>query len=863
MSNLQKNLFKDEKALMEKVYKEFDKRIGDAEKNVRYHSKTVDKGGYDYHEEFIVKGHLGEAERNLNKIDRLVGKLYNKPYFSHVRVKDTGEGDEENYFLSDCPSLDEVVFIDDGHNGYIVPFKQDKNRPISYALFHCYQARDGKNVSYITNNKMKCSLTPKLICDTDIESRVLKNVIQCYPKPKVEETRVTADEMLESKLNENRNDPNLRNIISTLQLRQFEIIGTEIDESFVLQGCAGSGKSQCLIHRLFFFRASLSEDGWDKVLLITPTKLFRQYSNSLMKRYQLTNINNCSIADLYLSLLKVYDSRFRDRQYTVEMTEEYLPDGYLQTVYDEDNIQMIETEIDNAIISYVRKGCEVLGIDIPAAINSDVINEMVEKLDAEIEAYDKREESLKNNQEYQNKRKDYEQSIRDLEAAEKRLTKYKNDLQNNVDKKEILFKALQALESINTEKNEWKDNKAKRISDAYKELEKIGKEFDKGTDLSAPANYARQLFHIRELTQGKIYVVDQMEQAYFDEMIKEAQNNIQELTKEKNPQKAVDRYVKREKEIQESIDFTNLEIEELSNKIEEYGEWIRKVSYENDEKSSKASLQRSEMQQSRYCLSRIESTIFEREVWNALTPIKNHFNIETLEITELKGDKHKENRILYKADLLYYILIYMKLHPDTVLPEYNLICIDEGQDLHRADYGILKALYPNAVFNIFGDIDQVLHTECGINNWKEDTGIKTIYRLTTNYRNTAAIVDFCNKKFDIGMEYIGNVDKYQKPDVIKDIKSAKEIVLKNDVVTIVKDKKAFEELCNELKVDSSFFHYLDTNSDRPETKVRECYSIFAAKGLEFPRVFVYAKNMSKNQKVVACTRAMGGLYYYE
>ena len=80
---------------------------------------------------------------------------------------------------------------------------------------------------------------------------------------------------------------------------------------------------------------------------------------------------------------------------------------------------------------------------------------------------------------------------------------------------------------------------------------------------------------------------------------------------------------------------------------------------------------------------------------------------------------------------------------------------------------------------------------------------------------------------------------------------------------IVKDKDSYLELCEETGISDSDFVYLDTTSDKPEESEKECYSIFAAKGLEFSSVFVYAKNMTKNQKVVACTRAMGGLYYYE
>ena len=204
----------------------------------------------------------------------------------------------------------------------------------------------------------------------------------------------------------------------------------------------------------------------------------------------------------------------------------------------------------------------------------------------------------------------------------------------------------------------------------------------------------------------------------------------------------------------------------------------------------------------------------------------------------------------------------MKLHPNAELPQYSLICIDEGQDLHRADYDILHGLYPRAVFNVFGDVDQVLHSACGISDWRGQTGIDIVYPLTTNYRNTASIVDFCNKQFDVEMDYIGSVDRTQKPVVAEDILEVKDIITTKDVVVIVKDKEMYQDLCDEVGINPGLYTYLDTTSDKPQENQKECYSIFAAKGLEFSNVFVYAKNMTKNQKVVACTRAMGGLYYY-
>lgn len=851
-------LFREEEKLKDKVYKTFDNMSQEASVSLDSEVKSINAGGFDDQDAFMLYGQLSSAKQRKHEVESLISKLYDRPYFAHIRVDYEDNSGRENFFLSDCENLREAITIEDA--GLLLPFKQDNKRPISKALFHCYQAKTGETISY-TAPRGEIVFVPQLICDTDIEKRQLLNVIQLYPTP--EDFKITADEMLENRLQENRDNPTLQNIISTLQSQQFEIISADISDSFVVQGCAGSGKSQCLLHRLFFLRDTLEEDGWEKVLLLTPTKLFRQYSANLMRRYQLSDIYNCSIADLYRVLLNVYDERFRDRQYLYQMTEEYLPDGYLHAVYDEENVKKIEHEINTAIDKYVKAGCDALNIPIPQNVTADVISSIVDDLDIAIKEFDEREEVLRKNTIYQEKRAEYEKYIKNLEAARKKRDRFESELERNIQNQNEIASLIHEVEKSEKEKADWIFQREKRTYEAIKELEAASRKVDRGTDLQAPAKYARQLYHLIDITEGEKYKSDEEELAILNELIEIAQKELKEVTRDSKPQNVINRYKKRQNEIEENIKKVSIEINDLSEKTDDYASWLREAANEYNGQEGKITLIRSEMQQARYFLSRIESTVFEREVWNALAPIKEQFDIQTLEIEELPDGKHKESRILYKADLLFYIRIYMKLHPDTELPEYNLICIDEGQDLHRADYDILHGLYPDSVFNVFGDVDQVLHSACGISDWQEQTGIDTIYPLMTNYRNTAAIVDFCNNMFGVDMKYIGNINKYSKPTIVSSWFDAQDILLKKDVVLIVKDKDSYSELCDELGLELSDYAFLDTMSEKPTEEKKECYTIFAAKGLEFANVFVYAKNMTKNQKVVACTRAMGGLYYYE
>ena len=141
----QEQLFREEEKLKDKVYNTFDTMSQKASSNVDSSEKDVKAGRYEDQDAFVIYGQLSSAQQRKHEVERLVGRLYDKPYFSHVRVRyDDGES-EENYFLSDSESLDTAIQI--GDDGMLLPFKQDSKRPVAKALFHCYQAKKGDSIS--------------------------------------------------------------------------------------------------------------------------------------------------------------------------------------------------------------------------------------------------------------------------------------------------------------------------------------------------------------------------------------------------------------------------------------------------------------------------------------------------------------------------------------------------------------------------------------------------------------------------------------------------------------------------------------------------------------------------------------------
>ena len=861
-SSFHNALLQEETRYKDAVYHALDEEIQAAKENVSDKCAEVRRGAYEAQDSFVPYRERGGAYKNLNAVNRRVQSLYARPYFSHVELNMSDSKETEHYFLSDVPSLDQMLPVD--ADKFLVPFKKNAETPMWEQLFRCYQSRNGLPQSYQQRDGTLVSIVPVKICDDEIKSRQLVNATQLFPAPSAESRiLIDADELLEQKLQENRSDPKLQNIIATLQQEQFEIIASDSADSFVVQGCAGSGKSQCLLHRLFYLRGELSNGGWEHVLLITPTKLFRLFSSDLMQRYQISNVANYSISELYQALLLRYDARFRNRQYHFELSEEYLPDEYLQKVYSEETIKTIEAKISQSIQGYIATACQTLDIPVPETVTAKTVQSLLEKLDEEISVANSKDTSLLQDPEYAQKRADYETLQKQMDSLQKSLDRQNAEAESIDANEHTLLTSAEKTEQAQHELAEWKKQREEKVQSAKDNLQTLREWIESGQfDPDVPFLYAQQLYFIESITSGEAYRADEEYLAFLQKNVDDATQELVKFTGDKTTEQTLARYQKRRETIAARKTKIIDDINELAEKIDTAAEWLRQRAQELEGEYSRQSFIKSEMERSKYVLGRLESTVFEQEIWNALLPLKERYHVHTLDVEKLDEKHQRETRILYKSDLLFYLKIYTTLHAEAKLPEYNLFCIDEGQDLHKADYDFLHQLYPKARFNIFGDTQQVLHTACGVKNWPNDTGIKKIYHLDCNYRNPAAIADFCNTEFKSKMKYLGKPRSKRYPTLISEPSQLPQVFQNKKTVFIVRDYEAFRKFCNLSGKSETCFEYLDTTAEKATGEKPACYSVFAAKGLEFSTVCVYPERMTTNQKVVSCTRATEVLYYY-
>lgn len=799
--------------------------------------------------------------------------LSKNTYFGHIETIADGDDSSEHFFLSSAEGLDELVKIKDGENNHnIVPFIFDKSRPFLGALMNCYRKQNGDDFVVVSEGNgdhvEKLCYHPQLIREVHVKHQEIIGDVSTLFTVYGEDQIVEYDDLFSKRLDENRQLPGMRNIIATLRTQQYEIINADKDLNFAVQGCAGSGKSQCLIHRLFYLRNELRDDGWDKVLLITPTQMFRNYSSELMKRYRLDGIANTSIADLYRMLLSAFDPRFRNRQYIFELTEEYLPDKYLHEVYAPENMARIDSAIKDAIINHVAAACNLLEIDVPGRedIDIDYVNTLVSKLTENMIRFDEIESRMSDDPEYREHREAIDSLEKDLVASNRRqkgLLERQKRLEAEYKEFDILRNSLTAAEAdVDEHLRRIAENKDACGNDLQECIKQLNSVDSASTTLALLARYyetrAKAIDVITpwsEKAKEEAVYLASLRNALEDcrQRLSRFTKNVSAQTWEKNHNNDVQTNNANLASVRDDIAIAEMYLEDHSKWLQEH----------NGEEAKKQRLTyRAELERARYYLGRIESSVFEQEVWNELAGAKKENGIETLQVVKTKDGHQRQNRILYKSDLLFYLKIYHVLHKTRTLPDYRMICIDEGQDLHSADYELLRLMYPNAVLNIFGDTAQALHVDCGITDWQRETGVEKVFTLNNNYRNNAAIVDFCNKRFNSDMAFCGSVANYAAPSIV-DQARFKHALLEGNAVVIVKNRDAFIEMCDSMNIDHKAIKYIDTKIDAVDETHIQCYSIYAAKGLEFPNVLVYANGMTQNQKIVACTRAMSNLVYYK
>ncbi|MDE6677005.1 MAG: hypothetical protein K2K12_04780, partial [Clostridia bacterium] len=132
------------------------------------------------------------------------------------------------------------------------------------------------------------------------------------------------DPYLRSIIKSRKDDTQIRDIIQTIQEKQFDIITKPERESFVLQGCAGSGKTMILLHRLSYLMYNNEKLRPRDVLVITPSDSFNAFIDELSAVLELERVRTVTLGRYYFRVLQNEGIDIESRLTGERETEEYL-----------------------------------------------------------------------------------------------------------------------------------------------------------------------------------------------------------------------------------------------------------------------------------------------------------------------------------------------------------------------------------------------------------------------------------------------------------------------------------------------------------------------------------------------------------
>ncbi|SFX49458.1 DNA helicase-2 / ATP-dependent DNA helicase PcrA [Thermoactinomyces sp. DSM 45891] len=134
-----------------------------------------------------------------------------------------------------------------------------------------------------------------------VEEQTLKRVVDSYVRGG-ENLQVT-DEFLLYRLGENK-DHRLRDIVSTIQVEQDKIIRSERNQSLIIQGVPGSGKTTVALHRLAYLLYQYQNQvRADRIMIFAPNKMFLDYISNVLPELGIGGVKQTTFTEWVLDLL--------------------------------------------------------------------------------------------------------------------------------------------------------------------------------------------------------------------------------------------------------------------------------------------------------------------------------------------------------------------------------------------------------------------------------------------------------------------------------------------------------------------------------------------------------------------------------
>ncbi len=222
------------------------------------------------------------------------------PFFGKIKV-DYGD-DEEDFYIGLSSVLD--------NNDVII---NDWRSPIS-TLF--YNSKLGKTSYKAPARIIDCKLWQRK--QIKIKNDKIQRIIDT-------DIHLTDDEL--QKVLSKNSDGKMKNIVTTIQEEQNEIIREVKDSRIIVQGCAGSGKTSVALHRLSYLLYNDGKSTSKNMLIFSPSDVFSSYISNVLPDLGDDNVLQTTFSDFANAFIRGFDkiesfSEFLSRYYDGKNTPE-------------------------------------------------------------------------------------------------------------------------------------------------------------------------------------------------------------------------------------------------------------------------------------------------------------------------------------------------------------------------------------------------------------------------------------------------------------------------------------------------------------------------------------------------------------
>ena len=584
------------------------------------------------------------------------------------------------------------------------------------------------------------------------------------------------DPFLKEILKTKKEQSEISDIIETIQEKQYEIITKPERDSFVVQGCAGSGKTMILLHRLSFLMYNNEKLTPRDVLVITPSDSFNAFIDELSAVLELEKVKTYTIDEYFLQLLKNEGVDIADK-----INQNGMPKEYAEYIYSEKFMRDAEKKLkkiyDGIAGMFLSEECR------------DAVREIAAGLKEQIEVFsDIRNASVR-------VRRAVLGEIKEKAEGGLYYTKPFRDLMNEVTAAEEFFSST--LES----------EKIANFSYFYGRI----------LALYRAGNYILRM-HAR-ITDGALSDLAALKESIGREIADLKRYKIHKNGAE--VETYADR-IERRRELLSEIEKTLERIRRISDLFGRFDEFFE--------------------------------TLKGNDYFVRIGKCGTHLELARLfykDIVRTVKNKYHLGKGLYKSDA-YVLCLILTLLGRKLEPRFGMVFVDEGQDISANEYALLKAVNPDAAFNVYGDLGQNITKFRGLKDWSGLSG--EVYYLDRNYRNTNQIVDYVAETLGFDMLSVG----FDGPPVQR--------IGVRGVSGFFRDKKGLKAVIvseKNLERYARKSYNILRDSGKISKKRINLMTVYESKGLEFTCVAVADADMTKNEKYIAYTRALKELALIE